>query len=209
MDLNEVRYIIAKFTDKLDAPEEFDVRLNFGQAKNFAVEWGKIMATPPELRDFSAVRPFKTILGGQNPPMVLNQGNQYAYAELPTDYFGKESGTVFYGGQEMPIDFLEDAEFDYRKRNYIEVPTAEYPIGNIQSNFIRFLPKTLQTVNFSYIHTPLPIHFAYTTNRGFIEYDPSNSSELLWDDENIYKIISYVLQDMGLQVTPEQVKAKK
>ena len=209
MNLNEVRYIIAKFTDKLDAPEEFDVRLNFGQAKNFSVQWEKIMATPPELRDFSAIRPFKVIMGGQYPPLVLNKGNQYSYAELPTDYFGKESGTVFYGGEEKPVEFLEDAEFDLRKRNYIEIPTAEYPIGNIQSNFIRFLPKTLQTVNFSYIHTPKSVHFAYKTDRGFIEYDPDNSSELLWDDEQVVNIIMYVLQDLGIEATPEQIKAKR
>ena len=201
MNLNDVRYTIAKFTDKLDAPEEFDVRVNFGHLKNFQVQWG--------LKNFIALRPFKTILGGQTPPLMLTQGNQYAYGTLPDDYFGLESATVFFSGQEKDVEFLEDADFDNRKKNTIEIPDAENPIGNVQSNFIRFLPKGLQTVNLSYIHTPGKVHFAYKTDRGFIEYDPDNSVELLWDDEQIVNVIMYVLQDLGIEATPEQIKAKQ
>ena len=201
MDLNFIRYWIARLTDKVDAPEEFDARINFSQSQNFAEQW--------KGKNFMALRPFKTVLGGQTPPLMLTQGNQNAYATLPSDYFGLESGTVFYAGEEKDIEFLEDNEFDNRKRNYIEIPTAEYPIGNIQSNFIRFLPKTLQTVNFSYIHRPLPVHFAYTTKRGFIEFDPVNSSAWLWDEEQTVNIIMIVLQEMGIGATKEQVKAKK
>ena len=130
-------------------------------------------------------------------------------ATLPSDYFGKESATVFYGGEEKSVEFLEDQEFDDRKRNYIEIPTPKFPIGNIQSNFIRFMPKSLQYVNFTYIKSPGTVHFGYTTARNFIEYDPTTSIELPWDDEQITNIIVMVLQDLGLQVTPQQVKNAK
>ncbi len=201
MNLNDVRYVIAKFTDKLDAPEEFDVRIDFGHKKNFAIQW--------EAKNFDALRQFKVLMGGETPPMMVAEGNQYGYGYLPADYFGKSSGTVFYGGEEKLVEFLEDADFDDRKKNYIEIPTVEFPIGNVQSNFIRFLPKNIQHVNFSYIHSPQTIHFGYTTTRGFIEYDPATSVELPWDDEQIVNIIMMVLQDLGLQVTPQQVKEAK
>jgi hypothetical protein len=197
MNLNDVRYILAKFTDKADAPEELDARLTFGSNKNFAIQW--------EAKNWDALRLHKVVMGGNTPPLYVTGG----YAPLPTDYFGQESATVFYGTEEKSVEFLQDQEFDDRKRDYIEIPTVEFPIGNIQSNYIRFLPKSLQYVNFSYIKEPGTVHFAYTTTRGFIEYDPANSVELLWDDEQIANIIILVLQDMGIQATPEQVKKAK
>jgi len=201
MNLNEVRYTIAKLTDKVESPEELDVRLNFGHRKNFAIQW--------EAKNYDALRQFKVLMGGQNQPMYVTQGNQFGYSLLPDDYFGKSSATVFYQGEEKDVEFLEDAEFDNRKRNYIEIPTVEYPIANVQSNFIRFLPKGLQYVNFSYIRSPEWVHFGYKTDRGFIEYDPVTSVELPWDDEQTVNIIVLILQDMGIQATPEQVKKAK
>ena len=206
MNHNDVRYILAKFTDKFDAPEEYDSRLTFAHQKNFAIQWERIQSTPEEQRDFSALRLLKVIMGdGMTPPLYVTNG----LATLPSDYFGKESATVFYGGEEKSVEFLEDQEFDDRKRNYIEIPTPEFPIGNIQSNFIRFMPKSLQYVNFTYIKSPGTVHFGYTNQRRFIEYDPTTSIELPWDDEQIINIIVMVLQDLGLQVTPQQVKAAK
>jgi hypothetical protein len=194
VNLNEVRYIISRFTDRADAPEEFDARINFGHNKNFSIQW--------EAKNWDALRPFKVVRGGDTPPLYVTNG----YSTLPSDYFGRASATVFYQGEEKPVEFLEDLDFDDRKSNPIEYPSIEYPIGNIQSARIRFLPKSLQYVNFSYIRSPEWVHFGYTNLRGFVEYDPVTSVELPWDDENTVAIILMVLSDMGIQATPDQVK---
>jgi hypothetical protein len=199
--INDVRYTIARFTDKLDAPEEFDVRVNFAHRKNFAMQW--------DAKNFDALRLFKKASGWDTPPLYVTAGAKEGYADLPADYFAKDSATVFYGQDERDIEFLDSGEFDNRKRNYIEIPTPEYPIACEQGIRLRVLPKNIQYINLSYFSKPELVHFGYTTSRGFVEYDPATSVELPWDDEQIINIIMMVLQDLGLEVTPEQVKKAK
>jgi len=203
MNLNDTRFVIARLADGVvESPEEFNVRLNFGHRQNFSNQWEKILATPEDQRDYSPLRYFKKVLGGVTPPLYVSGG----YADLPKDYFGKESATVFYGGEEKTVEFLEDKRFDERKKDAIEGVDPEYPLGNIQSNFIRFLPKSIQFVDFSYITAPKGVKFAYKSDRGFIEYDPVNSIELPWDEEQVTNIIMLILSDMGINKTREQVK---
>ena len=207
MNLNDIRFVIARLSNGvIEAPEEYNVRLNFAHRQNFSLQWKQILENPVDQRDYSPIRYFKKVLGGQTPPLYVSGG----YADLPKDYFGLESATTLYNGEEKTVEFLEDRLFDDRKKNAIEKIDPEYPIGNIQSNFIRFAPKTIQFVNFSYIVSPKDVLFAYKTDRGFIEYDPDKSVELPWDDDQITNIIMLILSDMGISKTREQVeKAKK
>ena len=202
MKLDVVRYIISKFTDKAETPEELDARLNFAHGQLFAMRWKEL--------DMDSLRPFKKTMGGETPPMMITTGNQFGYGLLPTDYFMWESASIMYGGEEKDVEFVEDDEWDNRKRNYIETPTFEFPITNMQSDRLRCLPRGIQYLNFSYIRKPEVIRFGYTKAKGFIEYDPATSVELPWDDANAIQIIIMVLQDMGVSATKEQVeKARK
>ena len=194
MNYNDVRQILARFTKLAEAPEELDARINLGQNQRFSQCY--------EAKDFESLRPFKVIRGEGTPPLYALGG----ITTLPLDYFAVESAYIIKDGTSRQIEFVEDALWDNRKQNYIEVPNWDFPLGNLQANKLRVLPKTIQYIIMSYFTSPPAVKFGYTKDHGYIEYDPLSSVELLWNSENITEIIILVLRGLGISATPEQVK---
>jgi hypothetical protein len=154
-------------------------------------------------KDFESLRPFSVLRDGGTLPMILfNNGR----AALPDDYFGNPTMLTDYNEKVNIVD--DDKQFDELLSHKIEFPTAKYPIANIQSNFIRLKPDTIRYCIFSYIAKPTPVQFGYVTTRGYVEYAPSLSVELAWNETNIIQIIMLVLRDFGVLASKEEVKSK-
>jgi hypothetical protein len=196
MDINDVRLKLSRFL-KGEAPEEMDIRINLGQ--------GQLFNKLYEAKNFEALRPFKKVAGDDTPPLFVVNGS----AKLPDDYFAVESGFVIIDGEPFPVEFLEDNEFNLRRHDYIEIPNLQHPIGNLHPHTLKVLPKTVQYVVFNYFTAPPRAKFGYKRTRGFIEYDPTASTQLLWNDESITDLILLVLAMYGIQATAEQVNDKQ
>jgi len=194
MNCNDVRQILARFTKLDENPEELDARINLAQNQRFAQCY--------EAKDFESLRPFKANAGEDGVPLYVINGR----ATLPNDYFAYESATIIKDGVSRQVEFVEDAEWDNRKQNYIEIPNWDYPLGNMHFSYMRVLPKTIQYVLLNYFFAPPDVKFGYTKAHGYVEYDPMTSVDLLWNAENVTAIILLVLQGLGIKATSEQVK---
>ena len=194
MTINLVRQILARFTQLDENPEELDARINLAQNQRFAQCY--------EQKDFESLRPFKANAGEDNVPLYVINGR----ATLPGDYFAYESATIIKDGVSRQLEFVEDAEFDNRKQNYIEIPNWDYPLGNLHYSYMRVLPKDIQYILLNYFIAPPDVKFGYTKAHGYVEYDPLTSVDLMWNAENVTAIILLVLQGLGIKATAEQVK---
>lgn len=198
MNHDLIRQIVGRFTDIAEVPEAYDTRLNAAHRKYYAIKMAE--------GDDDALRPFKVDKGHDySSPLQVTNGTAY----LPSDYFKVIDATVFVGGNEKQVEFLDDREFSSRKKDHIEIPTVEYPIGNIQSDRARFLPKAIRQVHFLYYRKPEVLKFGYSRVSGYIKYDPDTSVELPWDDVHAMAVIQIMLADMGIKKTIEEIKDKK
>lgn len=188
------RNIIHRFTDVVESPEEYDARINKAHRLLYAKRFLE--------GDTDALIPFITVKGYDTPALVVTNG----FANLPSDYHRVIDATVVVGGQEKMVEFVEDKEFADRKSNPIELPTNDYPLGNIQGSRARFLPKTIHHVNFTYYRKPETLKFGYTRANGYIQYNPATSVESPWDEVNDIVMLQMVLADMGKDVPIEQIE---
>jgi hypothetical protein len=116
--------------------------------------------------------------------------------------------TVIVGGEQKQVEILDGGTFDNRKSHKIEVPDLAHPIATFMSTYIKFLPKNVQFVNFTYLGTPTPVHYATQSVFGFPQYDSVNSAELLWDESDQIEIIKIALQELGVIASQEDIKNK-
>jgi len=198
MKLDKIRDILINFIQKDWKKAEFETGLHFAQMKYFmsALDKGDDLYQ------------FKVMKGETSPPLYVVNGR----ADIPADFFrsvDKESSmTVPIGGKKYPVRGCNDGMWDYLVNSPIEFPTIEYPICNFQETFVRFEPKTIQYVNWTYYASPAEPVFGVKYNRGFTEYDPTTSTELNWSEDQIVYIIQIMLQDLGVMATVEQIKEK-
>lgn len=113
------------------------------------------------------------------------------------------------------VDILDDDKWDERCDNSIKFPSFDFPIANFLNNSIRFMPKNLKQVQFSYLRFPNRPLWAYTSPNGVEVYDPNNSVNFEWSEilfTDIAKIIlgylSINLRDAELKQAIEMYKEK-
>jgi len=197
MTYEEVKNIVGLFYAGYMPVKFFETHYNEGELKLF---YQKYME-----KDLQALRQFKAVMGDGTPPLYVINGT----ATIPTDFFSFESAYYRNGTELIPINFLEDADYDRLITHKIEYPTDGYPIGNIQSNYIRILPKTIKFVVFSYFTKPTPITYKVTETRGFIEFDNTdNTGTVKWDEANVVLLIQYILQSLGIIINQQEIKSK-
>lgn len=95
---------------------------------------------------------------------------------LPTDPAYAHKGFLYYkkdGTTVKPVDMLTDDEFMMRQDSVIEIPTSTYPVARMITDYIEYLPTTLDQNNFtlSYLRYPTsPIYDYYITAAGLPVY---------------------------------------
>ena len=198
MKLSEIGYIVSQYTPLLDQPEEFNTRMNWGQMQRYF--------QCVKEKDEKSLRPFKAIRGENGVPALHFANGQ---CDLPLDYQNHISMYYILDGEQVRVNILGDNNFENFKTSPIEYPTAEYPISNIQSNYIRLLPRNIHFAVFSYYKKPKQILYAIDNTLGYSKYDAVNSVEFEWDEENQVQIIMLVLQSLGIQATKEDIQSKK
>lgn len=90
-------------------------------------------------------------------------------ATIPSDYLHWMDMTFIYDGKERQVEILSGFDFDERKSNSIEVPTRKYPIATFGGATIRFLPKNIQFVNFTYFRAPATPFYDYCQDYDTLE----------------------------------------
>ena len=113
------------------------------------------------------------------------------------------------------VDTIDDDKWDERVDNSIKTPSLDFPVCNFLSDRIRYEPKTLKEIEFSYLREPNKPIWGYTIQNGIETYDASLSTQFDWSGilfTDIAKIIiSYLsinLRDDELHSAMEEYKDK-
>ena len=154
------------------------------------------------------LRPFKSVMGEDDVmPMIITEDGT---ADVPGNYKKCISIRHRFLDDGVKKDkicrMVDDQLFDILASSATEYPTKNYPIANEQSGYIRFLPIDLRYVVFSYFKYPVAPVFAYTIDRGFIEYVEANSTELEWDLSGQIILIQMMAKTIGVKVSVPDVE---
>ena len=182
-----------------DVPEEYQVGAPLSR-----IQWELTTTAKKKLQRFQVTR-------------STTNGNALAFdplgfSSIPDDvfyidYFNNDTGV----GR-----FIKAHVFDSVRTNPITMPTKKYPVGTIKSNRLQFNPVPDDTFEFHYLRYPeVPFYDFYTDANDVVHYlapnetspadaTPANkaseSVELDWDDESVWDIIDYILDDIGMGI---------
>lgn len=144
---------------------------------------------------------------------------------LPADYVHKTDITfkkivnaccgnppkVSYNG----VEIMDDDKWSERVSSVIKTPSQDFPVCNYLTDRIRFEPKDLGSVEFSYLRVPSQPVWGFTFAGTIEVYDPASSTNFDWNDilfTDIAKIVlGYIginLRDGELQAAMSEYKAK-
>lgn len=183
---------LTHFKKKIGLPEEYQVGMPLPRQ---AFELTKKITMD--------LLPFHVEMGTTSPSLPVDI---HGIATLPIDvYYPSVFRYRYVVGttvKHIPIDIVNDLEWNERMRNSITKGSKKYPIANfIGPNRVRFSPTDLARVDFDYIKVPTRPVFGYSTDLGFIDYNPVTSTQLEWDDVNVLDIISIFMEKMGVSIS--------
>jgi len=156
------------------------------------------------------LRRFKVHMGATSTmPLTVNTSGD---ATLPTNYvypsslrYKYVSGTVNKPG--IAIEVLTDAQLGDRLASSIVMPTKKNPVCVFYNTYIKFYPNDLQFVDFTYLRLPNKPVYAYTVDANDnIIYDPDNSTDLEWGEENHTRIADMILREMGINLRDQELQ---
>jgi|GEM_PF-4590573 len=109
---------------------------------------------------------------------VTKQGAQLSFTgntiDIPTNY--AHAGFLYHkknGTDVKPIYLVDDDKFMLRQNSAIEVPTVDYPTARFITDYIEYLPTSLDQNNFtfSYLRYPTtPVYDYYIDANGVLQY---------------------------------------
>lgn len=122
-------------------------------------------------------------------------------ASLPGDYYYPTALAV----SNRPVDVMTDAQWFYRISSTLKAPTVYHPVVRFLASTIQIHPTTVGSVDWTYLKLPTTPAFALMDANGIKVYDSGNSTELDWDELSKMDIISMILKQIGMAITPQQV----
>lgn len=196
------------FKKKYSVPEQFRVGMPFSK-ESYEITQSII----------DSIHQFKHVMGVDGALMKVDSDGK---GTIPSDYMHVSSAywqsVTNQSDCEIDIkyrtiEFLTDAEFANRLASSIKFPSLRYPVATVRKNYIQFLPKDIQYVNFTYLRVPnTPYYDSYIdTNIDEEVYlapgtinpntgDASQSVELEFEDTDIIDIASILLSMIGVNL---------
>lgn len=187
------QFSLAQFKTKLGLPEQYQPGMPLPAQAYEITE--RISA------DFA---PFKVLMGKSQETLPLKFDDR-GYADKPANFYYPGYMMYNYKGVLRRVDILSDLEWSNRLSDAVEIPTFRNPVANFQKNFIRILPTQIQFCEFEYLRLPKEPVFGYKKDHGWVEYDSSKSTELEWDELNLFDIITRFLVAYGVSINAQVI----
>lgn len=131
--------------------------------------------------------------------------NSSGKADLPLDfYFPSGLLTKIIRDTEIKyrdVDYKSDKVFSSHVGSSVNKPNKYFPIARFAGDQVEINPVGPKYLKLMYISRPPKPVYGLKYDRGFAEYVPSTSTELLWDDTNIIDIMVIFLGEIGISVT--------
>lgn len=200
MELDKVHelldLIIRKETNGFVTHAQKDNALHLGQVDYYNAcfeEYGRTQT----LHD--ALSPFKTTYS------FSNNDSPSGVVTLPSGYAHLLDGyvTVFdntYGVQRKKITFVNEEERSAALESQLRPPSTSRPIGELNSNTIQLYPAEPMAGVVTYMKQPVKPQFAYNQSGRTITYNSGSSTQLLWSDLYIPKVVLKALSYLGVNL---------
>lgn len=114
--------------------------------------------------------------------------------------------TIVTTTREVNIDVLINKAYTDRKSHSYDYPTTEFPICTFYDYGIEFLPLSIGQVRFDYISIPKGAYWGFNTIGNVEVYDASKSKQLQCPQDCYYKIMAFVLKNLGINLSDEAVQ---
>lgn len=207
MDINQVYtiflYACAKNLQQgYVSPEDFETCINTAQRSYTDYLLG-------EYQKYQIKRPIAVVEFGQNErirtsiaPLIydtfLSINNITGIASFPYAFEQVDAMWGQYGFYN--IRFTQQDRLQSNYRSVID-PVISNPVYLIKHEGFQFYPETLGTARLSYVRTPPAMRWGFTLDaNGLPVYDPSNSSQPVWDEVDMLNIIVRGLQLAGVNL---------
>lgn len=115
---------------------------------------------------------------------------------LPADYF--QTSSIRYGN--VKVWEVTDDGYTERLDNAVLSPTAEYPIAKIGDGIITVYPTSIVSITLDYLKHPTSPQLVLKSENGIYVYDPSNSVQLDWAQEDYIDILRIMLGHLGISI---------
>lgn len=109
--------------------------------------------------------------------------------------------------REVNVDVMINKAYTERKSHSYDYPTTEFPISTFYNYGIEFLPSNVGDVRFDYIAVPKGAYWGYNIVNEQTTYDPIQSRQLQCPQDCYYKITSFVLKCVGINLASPEVAA--
>jgi hypothetical protein len=143
--------------------------------------------------------------------------DEYGIMLLPSDYVHK-TGIEYLkiinkdccGGPPSvfpkEVEIIDDDKWSERLGNTIKKPTLDYPVCNFLKDSIRFEPKNLRTVEFSYLRVPVKPIWGYTFVNNVAVYDAATSTNVEWNEILFTDFAKLVLNYFSINLKDAELK---
>ena len=130
------------------------------------------------------------------------------YLHLSTLTYTKITNSDCTNGPEVrkkSVDIVKDDELAMRCDSELVPPTLDYPIGNIQSDYIRLYPQSISQVEMVYLRQPNKPVWGFTVVSNRFVYDAATSTDLDIPKEAFNEVVMMFLSYMGMRIREPQV----
>jgi hypothetical protein len=122
----------------------------------------------------------------------------------PTDYryfwTAYNMETVTPGGRPAAVEEVAPAEWDFRLASELDYPEPEFPVLVQRDGYLQVEPKTIQSLNFTYIKNPPVPMWAYTIVNNRPVFDANSSTDFLYTEGDIPDLVYRILVMAGVQI---------
>jgi len=105
-----------------------------------------------------------------------------------------------------PVDIIDDDKWAERCDNSIKFPSLDFPIANFLKDSIRFMPKNLKNVQFSYLRYPKRPVWGYITLNGVEQYNANSSTNFEWNEILFTDISRIILGYLSINLRDDELK---
>lgn len=190
--------ILNKETGRYLPPEEIDQLLDSSQMQELSLLLGNEREYPQPRIGYGrlekinqALNPFKKSFLVDGPTATLNDEVLYILTPL------RKGNTE--------VDLVDTNELVYRLDSEIIQPTTDSPIAHLVTDtdgrkVLELFPTASTGIRGYYISRPPKPVFGYTQSGRQVTYDPASSTQMLWDDLTLQRIMQRALGMAGVNL---------
>jgi len=201
-----LNFFINKYTGAWYSPPELDDIVDRGQLAYYydvQTKYGTSQRTKEVLSPFKDTYDFTaadtangiiTMPTARNYLDVLDILITYTISGRPMNY--------------CEVQFINEDERTKRLRSQLDPVTATSPIAEMKNRGVfQLWPKTTYTGTVTYLRRPAKPNFVYTTVSGrVIVYDPVNSQNLEWREQDVNAVLLKTLSVLGINLAAEDIQ---